>query len=93
MTTYVSRTASSQRPLLTSEVGCAPDPKQEDPTTWAPDTLAYIQQHHLNWTAWCFHPSSSPRMLLDWKYSPTPYRGQFAKDALAGKQFTLTHEP
>jgi hypothetical protein len=50
-------------------------------------TLGLIQQHKLNWTGWCFHPKSSPRMLLNWNYEPTPEWGQPAKDALSGKKF------
>jgi hypothetical protein len=28
-------------------------------------------------------------MLLDWNYTPTPFWGQFAKDALNGKPFEM----
>lgn len=73
-------------PVIVSEVGCEPDPKQEDPATWAPKVLAYIGKHHLNWTAWCFHPSASPRLLADWDYHPTPYWGAPVKAALAKGQ-------
>jgi hypothetical protein len=51
--------------------------------------LGLIQKHKLNWTGWSFHPSASPRMLLDWDYTPTPVWGQPAKDALSGKKFEL----
>ena len=71
-------------PILVGEVGCEPDPKQEDPNVWAPKILAYISAHHLNWTAWCFHPSASPRLLTDWNYTPTSYWGAYVKAALAG---------
>ncbi|MBV9849512.1 MAG: cellulase family glycosylhydrolase [Armatimonadetes bacterium] len=69
-------------PILIGEVGCEPDPKQEDPNIWAPKVLAYIRQHHFNWTAWSFHPSASPRVISDWNYAPTPYWGRFVRDAL-----------
>lgn len=69
-------------PVLMGEVGCEPDPKQEDPYKWAPRILDYIDKHQLNWTAWCFHTGASPRLLLDWNYTPTPYWGAFVKKAL-----------
>jgi endoglucanase len=28
-------------------------------------------------------------MIRDWTYAPTPFWGQFAKDALSGKKFEL----
>jgi aryl-phospho-beta-D-glucosidase BglC (GH1 family) len=74
---------TGEYPVLVGEVGCEPDPKQEDPYAWAPKVLAFIDRHRLSWTAWCFHPSASPRLLSDWEYDPTPYWGRFVKDALA----------
>jgi len=72
-------------PVLIGEVGCEPDPKQEDPTTWAPKILAWIDQNNVSWTAWCFHPSASPRLLADWKYTPTTYWGAAVKRRLTSK--------
>ena len=51
--------------------------------------LGVVQTHRLNWTGWCLHPKASPIMISDWSYTPTPYWGEFAKDALSGKQFEL----
>ncbi len=86
--------AAAKHPILLGEVGAdakkmtfMPLEQQEDWETWTPAILGLIQQHRLNWTGWCFHPSASPRMLLDWDYTPTPFWGQQAKDALHGKQF------
>jgi endoglucanase len=86
--------AAAKYPILLGEVGAdakkmtfMPLEQQEDWETWTPAILGLIQQYKLNWTAWCFHPSASPRMLLDWDYTPTPFWGQQAKDALGGKQF------
>ncbi|HSU67002.1 MAG TPA: hypothetical protein VLJ39_09035, partial [Tepidisphaeraceae bacterium] len=61
--------------------------RQENPKTWVPDMLGVIQEHHLNWTAWCFHPKSTPRVILDWSYTPTPFWGEYVKKALAGEHF------
>ena len=83
-------------PILVGEVGAdiqkmsfIPADDQEDPYTWVPDMLGFIQKHRLNWTGWCFHPKATPVMISDWSYTPTPFWGQFAKDALSGKQFEL----
>lgn len=62
---------------------------QEDPYTWVPDMLGFIQKHRLNWTGWCLHPKASPVMISDWSYTPTPFWGEFAKRALAGEEFPL----
>lgn len=75
---------ADQYPILVGEVGCEPDPKQEDPHQWAPKILAYIEARQLHWTAWTFHPDASPRMLLNWDYAPTPYWGEYVKRALSG---------
>jgi endoglucanase len=83
-------------PVLLGEVGAdvqkmsfIPAENQEDPATWVPDMLGFIQKHKFHWTGWCFHTSANPRMLQDWDYTPTPFWGQPAKDALAGKIFPL----
>jgi hypothetical protein len=83
-------------PVLVGEFGAdvkkmsfIPASKQEDPYTWSPDALAMIQQYQLSWTAFCLHPKSTPRLINSWDYDPTPFWGQFVKDALAGKKFEL----
>ncbi|MCP5543525.1 MAG: cellulase family glycosylhydrolase [Akkermansiaceae bacterium] len=88
--------ASEKYPILVGEVGAdvkkmdfLPHDIQEDPATWVPDMLGYIQKHRLNWTAWCFHPGATPVMISDWNYTPTPFWGVHAKAALAGKSFEL----
>ncbi|MFA6288010.1 MAG: cellulase family glycosylhydrolase [Opitutaceae bacterium] len=88
--------AAAKYPILVGEVGAdthkmsfIPLDIQESPYTWVPDMLGFIQKHRLNWTAWCFHPKATPVMISDWKYTPTPFWGVFAKEALAGKQFEL----
>lgn len=86
--------AVAKHPILLGEVGAdsnkmsfVPLSRQEDPKTWVPAILGLIQQHHLNWTGWCFHPNASPRMILDWDYTPTPFWGEPAKSALHGNHF------
>jgi hypothetical protein len=85
---------AAKHPILLGEVGgdvkkmnFIPANQQENVETWAPAMLGVIQKYKLNWTGWCFHPKATPRMILDWDYTPTPFWGQLAKDALGGKPF------
>jgi endoglucanase len=85
---------AAKYPVFIGEVGAdtqrmdfIPKERQEDPATWVPDMLGVIQKHRLHWTAWCFHPKSTPRVLLDWDYTPTPFWGVHVRSALEGKRF------
>ncbi|MEW4452929.1 glycoside hydrolase family 5 protein [Bremerella sp. JC817] len=87
---------AAKHPIFLGEVGAdinkmdfIPAADQESPYTWVPDMLGFIQKHHIHWTGWCFHPRATPVMISDWKYTPTPFWGKFAKEALEGKQFEL----
>lgn len=71
------------------KMGFIPTEDQEDPFTWVPDMLGFIQKHKINWTGWCFHPYATPVMISDWDYTPTPFWGEFAKKALSGEQFEM----
>lgn len=35
-----------------------------------------------NWTAWCLHPSASPRLITDWTYNTTYFNGKYVKQRL-----------
>jgi endoglucanase len=91
---------AAKYPVLVGETGAdikkmsfIPLGAQEDPYTWAPDAIGFIQKNHLNWTAWSFHTGATPAMLLNMDdYTPNPFWGQFVKDALGGKQFPSTKE-
>ena len=87
---------AEQHPILVGEVGADANKMdwmdhalQEDAETWVPAMIGVIQKHKLNWTAWCFHPKASPRLLLDWQYTPTPFWGEPVIEAFKGKQFKL----
>jgi hypothetical protein len=87
---------AEKHPILVGEVGAdikklsfIPENQQEDPYTWVPDMLGFIQKHRLHWTAFSFHPGASPVMITGWNYSPTPFWGAFVKRALAGEHFPL----
>jgi endoglucanase len=91
---------AAKYPVLVGECGAdinkmdfIPANKQENPYTWAPDAIGYIQKNHLNWTAWCMHTKATPDMLLDWEYStPTSFWGAFVKDALNGQVYDMKKE-
>ena len=87
-------------PVIVGETGAdikkmnfIPAEAQDDPYTWVPDMLGFVQKNHLNWTGWSFYTSATPSMLLDMNnYTPTPFWGAFVKEALAGKQFEMKKE-
>ncbi len=88
--------AAEKFPIFVGEVECdikkmpfIPAANQEDPYTWAPDMLGFIQKHKLNWTAFSFHPKATPVVISDWKFTPTPFWGDFVKKALSGSSFEL----
>jgi endoglucanase len=87
---------AAKYPIFVGECGAditkmsfIPAGDQEDPFTWVPDMLGFIQKHRLNWTGWCLHPKASPIMISDWSYTPTPFWGAFVKRALSGEKFPL----
>ncbi len=87
---------ADKHPILVGEVGAdikkmsfIPADAQEDPYTWVPDMLGFIQKHRFHWTAFSFHPGASPVMITGWDYTPTPFWGAFVKRALAGEQFPM----
>jgi endoglucanase len=91
---------AAKYPVLVGETGAdvkkmnfIPLGAQEDPATWVPDAIGFIQKNHLNWTAWSFHTGATPAMLSNMDdYTPNTFWGQPVKDALAGKQFTMQKE-
>ena len=66
-----------------------PRAAQEDPHTFCPDLLGFIQANKLHWTGWSFSPNASPRLLADWDYAPSSFWGVYAKRALAGERFEM----
>ena len=61
---------AAKHPIFLGEVGACPhgimnfipDNQQEDPYTFSPDMLGFIQKLRINWTGWCFHPKAGPCM-------------------------------
>ncbi|MGE9268531.1 MAG: glycoside hydrolase family 5 protein [Verrucomicrobiales bacterium] len=89
----------AEHPVLLGEFGAdikkmefIPLDDQEDPHTWVPDMLGYLEKNRIHWTAWCFHPAATPRMIESWNYEPTDFYGKYIKEALAGKKFEMKSE-
>ena len=88
---------AAKHPIFLGEVGACPhgimnfipNSQQEDPHTFSPDMIGFIQKHRINWTAWCFHPKAAPCMIKSWNYDPTPYWGEFVRRALKGEKFEM----
>ncbi len=88
---------AAKHPIFLGEVGAAPREEmtfipleqKEDPFTFSPDMIGFIQEHRINWTAWCFHPKAAPCMIKSWDYDPTPYWGEFVRRALRGEMFKM----
>jgi endoglucanase len=95
--------AAEKYPIFIGEVGCIrawedfdfiPKESRKEKLgpecTWSQDMLGVIQKYKLNWTAFSFHPTCGPNAIMDWNYTPSPFWGVFAKEALNGKQFETT---
>ena len=86
--------AAEKYPILVGECGAdvrkmgfIPAEQQEDPRTWSPRFIGFVQKHRLNWTAFSFHPQATPVLITDWKFTPSVGWGENVKAALAGKRF------
>jgi len=85
--------ASREIPVIVSEFGDEGrrGPRQPGqtaapaagPSPWVADTLKALKDHDWDWTAWDLHPAAGPRLVSDWKYTPTPAFGIPVKEALA----------
>ena len=51
---------------------------------WVRQVLQVLEDRGWSWTAWDLHPSAGPRLISDWKYTPTPSFGTWVKQALLG---------
>jgi TolB protein len=76
--------ATKAFPVIVSEFGSdsrTPDGRGE---SWVRQVLQALEDHGWNWTAWDLHPAAGPRLISDWKYTPTPSFGKWVKLALEG---------
>ena len=69
---------AAKYPVLVGELGC----EAKNQTDFPQRIFDFIDQNQFNWTAWCLHPTATPNMISDWKYTPTDFWGKFVKDHL-----------
>jgi hypothetical protein len=81
--------ATKDLPVIVSEWG-AESRQRSGPNRnlsaedWVRRVLAVLEDHKWSWTAWDLHPAAGPRLISDWKYTPTPTFGRWVKEALVG---------
>jgi hypothetical protein len=72
-----------------------PEDSEKWYTIWAPEFFAFVNDvdtygTYMNWTGWCFHPGSSPRIIdesssrndYNYSYLPTDYWGVYVKEEM-----------
>ncbi len=78
-------TATKTLPVIVSEFGSEtrgrPGVSGEQ---WVRQVLQALEGHQWAWTAWDLHPAAGPRLVSNWKYTPTPHFGRWVKEALLG---------
>jgi hypothetical protein len=77
--------ATARLPVIVSEFGAegrSGANRSNEP--WVRGVLQALRDHDWDWTAWDMHPAAGPRLISDWKYTPTPTFGALVKQALLG---------
>ena len=71
-------------PIIVGEFGIGLTGRDgiEGKPNWMPEMLDWMDQHNLNFTAWCFHPKAGPAMLEDWTFKPNAHNGAPVKERL-----------
>ena len=80
--------ATQTLPVIVSEFGS--DPRGGAGLTgeqWVRQVLQALHDHKWDWTAWDLHPAAGPRLISDWKYTPTPHFGALVRSELLGQLF------
>ncbi len=65
--------AVEKHAVFVGEFGPDYDLYKKDPKIFVSEMLRYLDQHQLNWAAWCMHPAAKPCLIKDWKYTLTPF--------------------
>jgi Tol biopolymer transport system component len=81
--------AAGELPVIVSEFGAEgrrmSGPNRNLPAEeWVRRVLTALEDRKWSWTAWDLHPAAGPRLISDWKYTPTPTFGKWVKEALLG---------
>src|SRR5262245_15049807 len=75
--------ATAKFPVIVSEFGSERQGvRGVTGAQWVQEVLQAIRDHGWHWTAWDLHPSAGPRLVSDWKYTPTPHFGEPVKQEL-----------
>ena len=78
-------TATKTLPVIVSEFGAESRGRAYSlGERWVRQVLPALHDHDWDWTAWDLHPFAGPRLISDWKYTPTPWFGRWVKEALIG---------
>ncbi|MFI5455096.1 MAG: cellulase family glycosylhydrolase [Isosphaerales bacterium] len=89
--------ATKVLPIIVSEFGAesrgAPGARGQTGEQWVRHVLQVLHDHDWAWTAWDLHPRAGPRLISDWKYTPTPSFGKWVKQALLGTLPPYTPPP
>ncbi|HEY2158349.1 MAG TPA: cellulase family glycosylhydrolase [Isosphaeraceae bacterium] len=78
--------ATARLPVIVSEFGS--DPRGGaglSGEAWVRRVLGALEGHEWAWTAWDLHPAAGPRLISDWKYTPTPHFGALVRATLLGE--------
>jgi TolB protein len=80
--------ASKVIPIIVGEFGAesrgSERTKGQTGEEWVRRVLQALEDHQWSWIAWDLHPAAGPRLISDWKYTPTPAFGAWVKKALDG---------
>jgi hypothetical protein len=76
--------AAAKLPVIVSEFGSEAQMHGGRGEQWVREVLEALEAHQWAWTAWDLHPAAGPRLISDWKYTPTPFFGKWVKQALDG---------
>jgi hypothetical protein len=75
--------AARELPIIVSEFGSEPEGvRGVTGEQWVSRVVEALHAHGWSWTAWDLHPAAGPRLISDWKYTPTPGFGALVKHAL-----------
>ncbi len=89
--------ASKVIPIIVGEFGAESRgpgvTKGQTGEQWVRRVLQALEDHSWSWTAWDLHPAAGPRLISDWKYTPTPSFGTWVKQALLGTLPPYTPPP
>jgi hypothetical protein len=66
--------AGAKYPVMIGEFGDGKD-------DYAKKVLEFGNSNNLHWIAWCLHPSATPNLIKDWRYTRTPF-GEVVQEAL-----------